>query len=73
MERLFSSRSKLAISLIDQETYVMVPEDNKLDMEILYKWNGNWLEQKKWSTLKVFSFVPENVRLICVYHLYFNL
>ena len=38
--RLFSIRSKLAISLVNQITYVMAQEDNKVEMEILCKWNG---------------------------------
>ena len=37
-ERLFSSHSKLASSLVDQETYVVAQEDKEMEMEILCKW-----------------------------------
>ena len=54
---------------------MMAPEDKKVEMEILCKWNVNfhsdWLERKKWSTSKGRLFVPENFRLIRAYHLHF--
>ena len=37
MERLIPSRSKFAISLVDQKTYVMSQEDKKREMEMLRK------------------------------------
>ena len=39
--KLFSSCSKLAISLVDRKTYVTGQKENKVKMEILCKWHGN--------------------------------
>ena len=48
---------------------------NKVEMEILCKWNGNFrfdlLEQKKWST-PVWRLFWENFHLIHVFHLQYN-
>ena len=60
VERLSSSHSKLAISLVDQKKYVMAQrsqEDSKMEMAILCKLNSkfrsNWLEPKSGVPPKV--------------------
>ena len=72
----FLQTSKLAISLVDQETYMMAQENNEMEMEILCQWNenssSNRLERERWSSFKGRQFVLENFRLIRAYHLHFN-
>ena len=58
-ERLFSSLSKLTISLVDQKAY-----DNKMEMNILFKWNGKFRSNQsekwqKWITSNDRSLVPK--------------
>lgn len=59
------------------KTYIVVQEDNKVEVEILCKWDGNfhsdWLELKEWHTSEGHPFVPENFCLICVFSFSFQL
>ena len=55
--KAFSICSKIAILLIDQKTYEMGQEDNKMKLKIFSKWNGkfvrsDWLERKKVEHLR---------------------
>ena len=69
MERLFSSSSKLAISLADQKTYMMAQEDYKMEIVILISvpigWNGRSGEPSK--IVHLFRKFPINLRVPFVF------
>ena len=60
MERLFFSsfflsRSKLAISLVDQKSYVVAQESNKMEMKHFVQMERYYpFQQEKWSTFRLF-------------------